>query len=142
MSSLYLNYKEWVTGGEILDPDDRWSDRSPEHKDFQPLYLFLDRDNAGTFAHGLTEDEIYGDFESGDTAHLVYVSYQTGDTFGYSTGNWYIIGAFKDPKEAARVANEIDSNPNEGADEYILYRCWNGYFERYEGVTVTPVLVR
>jgi len=136
MYGLYLNYNEYVSGGEIEDPSDRWSNRTPEHKDFNPRYLFLDRDLAGTFAHGLSDEEIFGEFEAGDIAYLLYVRYQTGDTFGYSTGNWHIIGAFKDLKEASKVEYKINN------DEYEGYKPWTGYFERLESVEIDLILVR
>ena len=58
------------------------------------------------------------------------VTYQDGDTFGYSTGNVHIEGAYKDSDEADKVLKSIKEN------EYKGYMPWAGHFESLEHVEI------
>lgn len=132
MYDLYLTYNEYRSGGDIEDPSDRWSNREPEHIDFSPKALFMERPED-IFAHGLSDEEIYikdENLEFGKNVFLVVVRYQTGDTFGYSTGNWHIVGVFDDPEKAKETKKQIND------DLYNGYKPWDGYFEHLEDVEV------
>src|SRR5574342_1351554 len=133
---LYLTYQEWREGGDIIDPSDRWSDREPEHINFVPTGLLVERNNAGIFPQGLMEDEVFGEFSRGDIGYTVIVRYETGDTFGYSTGNWYLVGVYKNLDEAFEIKEKIQNATYEG------YKPWIGYFERFESVEIHTLAVQ
>jgi len=136
MHDLYLTYKEWRTGGEPINPDDRWTEYTEEYIDFAPLAIFSDREGADVFAHGLTDDEVKGEFDRGDIGHLLVVRYSTGDTFSHTNGYWTIIGFYKNAKEAVEIKDKINDGSYEG------YKPWVGYFESLEDVELHTMVVQ
>jgi hypothetical protein len=129
-------YKEWRTGGEARNPDDRWTDYETEYIEFTPTSILTDRESAGVFAHGLMDDEVKGEFARGDIGHLLVVRYSTGDTFSDVRGYWTIIGFYKDAKEAVEIKDKINDSSYEG------YKPWVGYFESLEDVELHTMVVQ
>lgn len=136
MYDLYMTYREYRSGGEALDPDDRWTSYSDEYIDFTPTGIFAGRENAGVFAHGLASDEVKGEFERGDIGYLLIVRYSTGDTFSHTNGYWTIIGFYKDAKEAVEIKDKINDGSYEG------YKPWVGYFESLEDVELHTMVLQ
>lgn len=157
---MFLTYRESHTGGIPDDPNDRWSDCSPEYIEWSPRQLFTDRSKAPDWL----VQTVKSNFEPkpGDKVTLTVVRYQTGCTFGTTHGCWEVIGAYKTREEAQKVADTIEADdkqwcefeqamrvysyqkkkkPEMPKDLYEGYKPWRGYFERLEGVEVIDMTV-
>lgn len=127
---LYLIYNEDRSGGEKINPEEQWSNRTPmqitvEFKSFfrsQPDRFFYDSIEV--------DEETF----TSDVVYLAVVRYSDGDTFGQSSGHWHIVGAYSTVKEADQKLKE--ALDGEG------YKPWNGYFSSLEDTDVIPVIVR
>jgi len=139
MTELYLDYEESSYGGEVINPEDRWSDRTEEVTEFYPKDLYLDRNKAGIRWAETIEAPF--EVERGDIVHLVIVRYGSGDTFGHSSGHWAIMGLTKDEKVASELARRINTDEYDGTEEgvagyYVGWAPWRGYFESLESCDV------
>jgi hypothetical protein len=138
MTELYLTYNESRSGGYPLS-EERWSDREPEHIDFDVRRLYLDRDNARTWQ--IETLEVDFDVSLGDAVYLVIVRYTDGDTFGYRSGNWHIEGVYKTIEEADEVRSAINKETYTHEQSNHGWLPWVGYFEHLENVDVYPMVV-
>lgn len=88
MTKLYLTFSERRTGGEPLDSGP-WSDRAPTYIEFSVTGA------SAVEVTGWNVKTLNVDFDAVANRQvvLVIVRYRDGDTFGYSTGNWEIVGA-------------------------------------------------
>jgi hypothetical protein len=136
MYDLYFTYDESSTGGEPINPEERWTDYTDANVYFAPRAIFANRDDSGMFAHGLVSEEIFGEFERGDIGHLLIVRYSTGDTFSHTNGYWKIIGFYKDAKEAIATRDKIEDDSYEG------HKPWFGYFESLENIELHTLVVQ
>lgn len=91
---LLLSYRESQCGGDAIDPSDRWSGRTDEVIEFEPICFEIDF-NKKEFSWYKEQIEIDFEPKIGDEIVLMTVRYSTGDTFGTTTGAWKILGAFK-----------------------------------------------
>lgn len=158
---VILTYSETRSGGEPIDPTDKWTDHETEYIDWRPYCVFVDDDKKK--AREKTSD--WGveslssnkplDISVGDTVFIVVVRYQTGGTFGCSSGNWQIEGVFTTSEEAFKMKELIQEDNKAYIDsrqcirggnnvaieeKYVSsngYKCWQGYFEVLESVEVS-----
>lgn len=127
---VFITYDETRSGGDKIDPNDRWSNRELEDIDFTPIALYA-------MAKGeYWVETIEVDFDPqkyiGKKIDVVLVRYSDGDTFGRTDGHWYAVGAYPaETKDAGNVAKAIELNKYTGD-----YLPWNGYFARLSWVDI------
>lgn len=128
---VYIEYNSFTDGGERINPDERWSNRTDQNTTLtvqklyasEPKHLFF-RDSIEVDPSVLECSEVY----------LVVVRYQTGDTFGRSLGNFHFYSVRKTEQEAIEDRWVCESPVKKG--NYENYRPWDGYFERLEFVEI------
>lgn len=128
---VYIEYTSSTTGGERLNPEERWSDRAD-----QTTTLSVQRLYASEPKHLFFKDSIEVDpsvLECSEV-YLVVVRYQTGDTFGRSLGNFHFYSVRKTEQEAIEDRFACETPVKKG--DYGSYRPWDGYFERLEFVEI------
>lgn len=124
---VYIEYTSSTTGGERLNPEERWSDRADQTTTLsvqrlyasEPKHLFF-KDSVEVDPSVLECSEVY----------LVVVRYQT---FGRS-GNFHFYSVRKTEQEAIEDRRVCESPVEKGS--YENYRPWDGYFERLEYVEI------
>lgn len=158
--TLWLTYSESRTGGGISpgEENDAWPSYEDTYIHFTPTGLRLDRpEDVG--AHPI--EPFDKKVRRGDTVHVVIARYKDGDTFQSTYGNWCVVGAYLDPKRAARVTDMIrederaerefsmaswkanygkQKRPEPPQDKYEGYKPWRGYFEQFESIDVHTFL--
>lgn len=97
------------------------------------------------------------DAKPGDVVFVVVVVYSTGGTFGRDEGNTKVVGVYRNPKQAQKVADAIKKNSEATPannynpprnytivvdDEEIYCGSWVGYFESLDSVHVETEVVR
>lgn len=165
IDEIYLIYREAHSGGEKEDPSDKWSTRTDQVIEFYPEKLTTTK---GSFQETIPVDFKASDFV-GKPLWMVVIRYSSGDTFGRSTGNWTILGAYTDQKTAELLASLVIDhdkamrtsyryskegmlvvkNANETFDlksrKYLgkyFYKSWVGYFEQFENVEIHEFMLR
>lgn len=130
---VYIEYTSDSSGGDSIDPSDRWSDRTDQHVTLEVKNLFKTEPQ-----HLFFKDSIEVDPKILEQTHafLVVVRYQTGDTFGTSHGNFHFHGIYATQEEAEEAAKECRKPATAGT-----YRIWDGYFERLEDVEIHGMLL-
>jgi len=101
---VYIEYTSSTTGGERLNPEERWSDRAD-----QTTTLSVQRLYASEPKHLFFKDSIEVDpsvLECSEV-YLVVVRYQTGDTFGRSLGNFHFYSVRKTEQEAIEDSSPV-----------------------------------
>ena len=126
---MYMTYHEDESGGQPLPGESgRFACREDGRIDFFPKKLYSEVDE-NTF---YWVETLYCNFDPkgmiGKEVYVLVVRYRTGDTFGHSTGQWFVEGAYLDGDKAREVAELINN------DKYKGNKPWNGYFERLENV--------
>lgn len=164
---MILTYQETKSGGEVEDPEDRWSYHTPVETYWNPIALYLE-DSAlkkdGYIPCRNIQTVSCPDAKKGEIVYLVVVRYTTGCTFGSVQGCWEIINAYKTQEEANAIANVIEEddkaeklyehqykehqyNGKPKPEELVLkykgsdYVPWRGYFEALEEVEIHPMVV-
>jgi len=121
---LYLDFSEYTTGGEVIDPEEEWSDYTDIDRTFTPHKLVRDVGYVADWPHLIHCD--LSEFKDVDIGHLVVVRYSTGCTFGRENGCWEIYGLYASGKEAIKAVKRIREKE---------YKRWNkSYFDHYEDV--------
>lgn len=125
---IYVEYESFTYGGDIIDPDDRWSSREDTivRVDFKKLYR---QPPTHRFFYDAV-DISNPDMLKLDSLYLAVVRYSTGDTFGHTTGAWYIVGVAPTNAIAQLMLDEATVLSKPG--DYSSYKPWEGYFERLE----------
>lgn len=131
---VYLTYTEYQSGGDLHDPDDRWSCRDDTDIDWHLTGCHLTNKSWPTYTEQV---EVDFDVKVGDGLWVVYVRYGTGDSFGHTNGAWTIIGVYKDQDEAAKIVEQINLKTYPGE-----YHVWEGYFESFECCEVQGFIVK
>jgi hypothetical protein len=146
MTTLYLTYNEYQTGGEALDPEERWTSYSDTYVNFSPQMLYLDQSSVPGYMK--ESFDVPFDVSVGDLVHLVIARYSDGDTFSHTCGKWAIMGASKDPQLASALMQRISDDLYDGTEEaakdvgwYQGYAPWRGYFESLDGVEIHSMIV-
>lgn len=140
---IYITYEEYRTGGEP-ESNETYSQRSDTHINIRWKNAYIKERNS------CYSETIEIDFNPEDIGHIyiVVVRYQSGDSFGTSYGNWKIVGAYKNVKDAQEILDKINYDEEHKYDEDYKkeyekeFREWDGYFERFEnaGIEVLHVL--
>lgn len=129
---VYIEYDSYSSGGERVDPDYQWSDRTERvttvnfkklHRKSPTSRFFYDSVEVSN-PKMLELDELY----------LAVVRYRTGDTFGTTTGAWHVVGVAPTYKIAELMLKEATA-PSEPGD-YSHYKPWEGYFESLEDTEI------
>lgn len=139
---LYLDYREYYSGGEMCDgqdPEDDYVSYEDEHIDFCPLYFYTKRSKALSWkAEQIDDKGVHGEFKKGDTAYLAVIRYGTGSTFGCKLGQWKIEGVFSSKELAETHLAEVLKDSSKSLEGYCY---WDDYFGGYEGSEVYPLIV-
>lgn len=133
---VYLTYTEHQSGGDLHDPDDRWSCRDDTDIDWHLIGCHLTNKTWPTYTEQV---EVDFDAKLGDAVWVVYVRYGTGDSFGHTNGAWTIIGVYKDHNKAEKVAEQINLKTYVSPGGYLV---WEGYFESFECCEVQGFIVK
>lgn len=128
---VYIEYKSWSNGGDVLDPSDRWSNRSKRVTEVKFIKLYREPPIARFFYDSVLSDPRMLKM---DKLFLAVVRYSTGDTFGHSSGEWYIVGVAPTRKIAKLMLAEETKAAVNG--DYANYKRWQGYFESLEGTEI------
>lgn len=135
MTDLWLTYDEQKSGGEICegDEDNEYPSHEDESIDFTLTGCFLKEKDVGYHRERVTVDF---DVSQGSAVWIVVVRYGTGGTFGHIDGAWGIIGIYQKEDEAVKIESSIKDDSYEG------YKYWQGYFESFQGVEITKLIVK
>lgn len=129
MKTLYIVYSESREGGYAINPDENFSDRTPETIDVTFKCLLRRQRPNKMFYHSVeVSDKTY---KSG-TGYLAVVKYSSGDTFGHSSGHWHVVGCTGTYATAERLLEMALKDPKG-------YKPWEGYFESLEGTEIHPL---
>lgn len=122
---IYVEYNESESGGELLEPEERWSSRADTIKEVEFLRLHRAPPENRFFYDSI--ELVNDDLLKLDHLFLAVVRYSTGDTFGHTEGAWALVGVAP-TYEIAKLMLEEATKPAEKGD-YKNYRAWEGYFE-------------
>ena len=132
-NEIYLYYIEHEIRGEIREgqEDTSWPSREDSYIEWHLKECRLSKKNSYYY------ERITLDFsvQPGDAIYVVYVRYGDGGTFAYTHGYWTIVNVFKTRKEAEALQESIEDKTYKG------YKCWEGYFPRFECCEVQPMVV-
>ncbi len=107
---VYIEYDTTESGGEVLDPNDRWSSHEPIHTTLHVLHLYKSKpDIMFTDSLEVEDEKVFGL----QHVYLVTVRYTTGNTFGtcYGAHEFYSVRA----TEAETLADKlVIETPSEG----------------------------
>lgn len=129
---LYIEYTEYESGGEAIDPEDRWSSREDAHKEVEFIRLHREQPKNRFFYDSIEVSN--PDLVKLDKLYLAVVRYFTGDTFGRTYGMWHVVGVAPTYKIAEMMLTEATVPAEQG--DYKNYKPWEGYFE---GLTDTEI---
>ena len=132
---VYLTYTEHQEGGEVEDPDDRWSNRTDLVIDWTLTGCELIQQPWPVYTERV---EVNFDVKPGDGIWVVYVRYGTGDTFGHTDGAWQIIGVYEHQDQASKIVKSI----HDGTYNKDGYNCWDGYFESLQSCDAQGMIVK
>jgi len=141
---IWITYtQEYLGGGELLDPEEEWSDRADEEYSWdldqvsigEPARTYNDRVRCGVIDDGKWVDQ---DVEIGDSVFVVCVIYATGDTFGQTLGQGTVVCVCKDARSAEFLSKQIH---NGDKPECISFAPWHGYFESLTDVRIEPRII-
>jgi hypothetical protein len=127
---IWIEYTTHEEGGDTIDPDDRWSNRTDHNIELQVKKLYKSEPKHLFFKDSIEVEDL--SILEKQYVYLVVVRYQTGDTFGTSHGNFkfYSVRGTEDEVIKDRADIEKPRGPNDP------YRAWDGYFERLENVEI------
>jgi hypothetical protein len=136
---IYLKYTESRSGGEPIDPDDRWTSHEDEYIDRELIGLFTESfDSPGAITStGITYSEKFTvpkSYASAESLYVVGIRYSDGDTFGQTHGYIHWIGLAKTEKEAQKLLETAKSDKKG-------YKPWEGYFSDFEADEIHCLLV-
>lgn len=135
----------YSTGGDPID-DGPWSSRTDEQTTVRSIEVVASENG-----------EYDLDVSLGDDVYVVVVYYSTGDTFGNSYGEYKIYDVFDNAEQAYDLAGVIkgmtspysietkkavDTGWEFECNGKTYRKCWAGYFESFEGVSVEKLWVR
>jgi hypothetical protein len=143
---LWFTYQEdHVSGGGLLDPEDRWSSCEDAHYHWRlgEVSLTEDKNNIyrDTAKFGSIVDGAWVEAKTkkGDDVFVVTVRYESGDTFGRSFGHGAVACICKDLASAKILEEAIWKNK---AREYLNYMPWVGCFENLTDVQIETRTLR
>lgn len=129
-STLFVGYKEgYLSGGQAINPEDRWSSHEDEYRYFDLEGVWLDREEAPWLIESV---DVNFKPKKGQFVYVLVVIYSSGGTFGKSYGNGCIVGIYEKPEEAAKIEETIYN----GTYSDNNYAPWVGYFETLENVKI------
>lgn len=112
-------------------------------------------ESAHTTPH-VRMDSYAVDAKEGDVVYVLYIRYGSGDSFGHSDGNGTVIDVYTSESMARKAEKIIEKNtsadtwtiPSGVVDDlgkWDMRKVWSpasGYFETFEGVHVTSLVVQ
>ena len=101
--TAYVLYDETRTGGEKVDPEDRWSDRRDIHIDYTVKGVRAKKPDYGYERVNVATIDTSFEVKDVQIVYVVLVKYKTGDTFGSSYGNGHIVGVYNSAEEAFSI---------------------------------------
>lgn len=125
---VWVVYDSDSIGGVTLNPEDRWSERSPKYTTLEIKGLYKEQPKDKFYCPSLEVDPHILDC---DVVFLVVVRFQTGDTFGTSHGEFHFYSVRSTEEETRVDIRDIKEAKKPG-----VYRPWDGYFERLEEIEV------
>lgn len=137
MNTLYINYSEGRSGGELCEGEENgpYASHEPIWTTFQinGIYTPETWDNSNWY-----KEEIQVDFTPnvGMPVYVVIVRYSSGNTFGRVNGCWCIEGVYTSIEEAENIKSKIYDGTFEE------YAPWIGYFEYLEYVDIEFFIIR
>lgn len=151
------SYQSWTGHHDEPFDDGPYSGFAHECRSYDGCEVFsVDAENVnGRIGYYSKRFDV--DAKPGDTVFVVVVVYSTGGTFGRDEGLASVVNVYKDPAQAKKVAQAIESNsestpsnnyspPREYTisvdGEEIYCGSWVGYFESLERVVVETEVVR
>ena len=120
---VYVEYKEYRTGGDAINPDDQGSSRTVENIKVNFIRLHREQPRNCFFNHSIELSN--KDMLKLDRLFLAVVRYGTGNTFGRADGAWHIVGVAPTYKIA-------DLMLEEALKSTTGYKPWEGYFEHFQ----------
>jgi hypothetical protein len=128
---LYFIYDEHRSGGESLEPDNRWSSHADINIEvkFHEFYR-----NPPTHRFFYDSKEVSEEIYNASRAYLAVVRYSTGSTFGNTYGAWHIVGIALTREDAEKMLKEAVED--EGG-----YKPWVGYFESLTDTEVYGLVI-
>lgn len=121
MTIIYVEYSESSVGGEKLEPNEPWSDRSDVITNFEIVSVSLYKPDSSYYE---TFDLTYS--EEPKSIYAIYVRYGTGNTFGREYGCGKVIDVCLTEAEAEAILDTVENG------SHPFSTVWTGYFERLE----------
>lgn len=120
---LYIEYTESESGGDPIDPEERWTSYTDKYREVEFIRLHREVPKNRFFYDSieLVNDEL----ANLDKLYLAVIRYSTGSTFGHVEGCWHVVGVAPTYKIAEAMIKE--------AIEGEGYKPWEGYFEALTG---------
>lgn len=134
-TELLVVYQQSSEGGDAIDPDDRWSSRTDEHRTvtFKALLREYESNQSHftsfTSSATVSVDEVT---RNSQTGYLAVIRYSDGDTFGHTSGMWMIVGCYS-------TYNDASAALLTALNAVGVYKPWTGYFASLEGTEVHPL---
>ena len=134
-------YRESSTGGEALDPSDRWSSRADTLITAEVEEVLLPgTDPRSCYWESVAVADAKEMIKKGDHIYLVVVRYSDGGTFGHSSGHMSLPIGFLDRDLAYDFAEKVRQKPRtwpkKAAFGWDGYCSWDSYFGGLEYVEV------
>lgn len=129
---VYIEYNRSATGGELIEPEERWSSREDTIVEVEFIRLHRNPPKERFFYDSI--EISHPDMLKLDKLFLAVVRYGTGDTFGHTSGEFHVVG-LAPTYQIAEAMLEEETKPSKPGD-YRSYKCWEGYFESLEGTEV------
>lgn len=128
---VYIEYRDYSTGGDAIEPEERWSSRTDTIHDYSLVRASVTKPEQSYYYE---ECELDCDERPKDV-YVVLVKYSSGDTFGNSYGHGHIEGVYVSKTRAMDIAESIRNGTyKKDSKEKYVYRPWEGYFEGLEEV--------
>ena len=139
MNTVYVAYEETSHGGEVINPNQKWSRYTDKYIDISVTGLYIDE-----------PDSLYWDTvelkcnpELNDRVYLLVVRYESGDTFSNSYGNAYFEGVYSSLDDAENVADIISGKKYIDGKKvkYNGYKPWDGYFSKFSEIEIHTIIL-
>ena len=129
---VYVEYDRTESGGEAIDPGERWSNRTDRVVEVDFVRLHRESPEHRFFYDSIVIN--HPDMLKLDKLFLAVVRYSTGDTFGRTTGEFSLVGLAPTYQIAQAMLDEATTPSKQG--DYKSYKPWEGFFERLEGTEI------
>jgi hypothetical protein len=129
---VYITYQTQRKGGQVVDRDDPWSRKEPEHIDLRVMGVHKGQPSS-FFCDSL---EVSPEVFQAPYVYLVVVRFYDGGTFGVTHGLHEFQDIFKTPEEAWALREKLLGEVTGQEKAPPLRRAWVGHFAGLESVDV------